>query len=118
MRSSHEDEIEFDLDFELSKLRQQLDQFVIFYYKKTPTLWKKTGGKDRTANAFLFTNESFILNLMMKIFIRGLNDDQVRKDIIKKLVSINCFLKRFYIIAENINRFRDFSSRSHRAGQT
>lgn len=41
----NEDEFDFDLDFELFKLRQQLDQFVIFNYKKPWHFWRKLAVK-------------------------------------------------------------------------
>ena len=96
----------FSFDIKLDDLKQQSDESMTAYYKRTMTLMLKTDAKDRTSNRDLSFLKHSILNIVMKAFVRGLADIDVRKKIIRDYIMIERSLKKLFNLAEDSNKIR------------
>ena len=96
----------FSFDIELDDLKQQFDESMTAYYKRTMTLMLKTDAKNRTSNKNLSSLKHSTLNIVMKAFVKSLADIDVRKKTIRDFIMIERSLKRLFNLAEDSNRVR------------
>ena len=91
----------FSFDVELSDFKQKSIEFILFYYKRIVVLMLKANVRDRISNRKLFSFEHFTLDIIMKIFVKSLSNNNVRKKIIRELIHFDRSLKRLFNLAEN-----------------
>ena len=93
-------------DIELSELKQRPDEPISSYYKRFTALMLRVGARDRPAAglAVLSLLESATLDVIMKAFIKGLFDDEVRKDTIRGLTTTGRSLRGLCTLAEDADR--------------
>lgn len=100
-----EDLSTINFDFELNKLQQQPAESISSYYNRTISLMSTVGARDRLAdNSTLSPLESAILDIIMKAFIKGLANDEIKRDVIKGISIDHRSLRELYTLAENANR--------------
>ena len=96
-------------DIELSRLHQQPDEPLSAYYRRTINLMQRVGAKDRPlgTGVVLIMLESATLNIILRAFIRGFNDMEVRKEAAARgMTATDRFLCGIYHIAEEAERSR------------
>lgn len=94
-------------DVELSDLRQKPDEPLATYYKRITNLMQRVGAKDRPAassGTTLTLLESAMLDTILRAFIRGLIDTNVRKEATRGMASSDRSLKVIYNLAEEARR--------------
>jgi hypothetical protein len=93
-------------DVELNDLRQRPDESLLAYYKRVLCMMQRVGAKDRpTANAgVLSLLESAMLDTILRAFIKGIADEDVRRDSTKMLASSERSLRGVYALAEESRR--------------
>ena len=95
-------------DTELSELRQQ-DESLAAYYKRLTVLMQHVGARDRpvktsTADPPLQMLEAAMLESVMKAFLRGLADPDVRREATRGLATPERSLLGIYNMAEEARR--------------
>ena len=71
-------------DLELSELHQRQDETIDSYYKKVCSLMLRVGARDQPSDpcSELSLLESATLDIIIKAFVKGLADEDVKKDTI------------------------------------
>ena len=90
---------------ELKNFHQTENESLFKYYSKMKTLIHKMKVKKRfSLSEIISLNhiDLMILNTIFKIFLRRLNDADIRRKITKDMNSSNKFLKSLYLLAEKI----------------
>ena len=106
MKSSEVSSISFDT--ELSELKQH-DESLAAYYKRLTVLMQHVGARDRPsqptdANPPLSMLEAAMLESIMKAFLRGLSDPDVRREATRGLASPERSLAGIYNLADEARR--------------
>lgn len=93
-------------DVELADLRQQSDEPLAAYYKRAVSLMQRIGAKDRPQdpNQVLTQLESAMLDNIIKAFIRGLQDIEVKKEATRSSTALLKSLRSVYQAAEEARR--------------
>lgn len=91
-------------DVELAELRQKVDESLANYYKRTLNLITRHGGRDRPANTTLGNWEAATLDTVLRAFIRGISDLDVRREATKGMSMSERSLKSVYTLAEEARR--------------
>ena len=94
-------------DVELADLRQKPEEPLVAYYKRTTSLMQRVGLKDRQVTATLPTLtpvESAMLDTVMRAFIRGLANPEIRKEATRAMASGDRSLRMIYNLAEEARR--------------
>lgn len=73
------------LNQQLSELHQRADETIDAYYKRTCALMLRVGARDRLGEEKLSLLEVSTLDSILKAFIKGLADDNIRRDTIRGL---------------------------------
>ena len=86
---------------ELTELKQQ-DESLSAYYKRVTSMMQRVGAKDRALpGAIPITPlESAMLDTIMRAFLKGLSDPDVRREATRGLASIDKSLRGVYALAE------------------
>ena len=91
-------------DTELGEMKQKPDETINSYHKRLLALMLRYGVKDRPLAGSLSLLESAILDVIMKTFVRGLLDDEVRKETIRGLSAAGRSLRGLCSLAEDADR--------------
>ena len=96
-------------DVELADLRQKPEESLASYYKRTTGLMQRVGLKDRqvaTPNLLptLSPVESAMLDTVMRTFIRGLANPEIRMEATRAMSSGDRSLRMIYNLAEEARR--------------
>lgn len=93
-------------DVELSELKQKEDESLASFYKRVLSLMQRVGARDRpiAGSTALTILESSMLDMILRAFIRGINDLEVRKETIRGMIAIDRSLKNIYQLAEEAKR--------------
>ncbi|MCJ1464755.1 hypothetical protein MMC07_003368 [Pseudocyphellaria aurata] len=94
------------LDFytELNELKQRHDESISSYHKRVSALMLRVGAKYRSTSGTLSLLESATLDVIMKSFVRGLYDNEVRKETIRGLIVTGRSLRGLVSLAEDADR--------------
>ena len=95
------------IDVELSGLKQRTDESLASYYKRVTGLMQRAGARDRAAppgNLPLSPLESTFLDIILRAFIKGIIDPEVRKEATRGMASVDRSLKTIYQLAEEARR--------------
>ena len=87
-------------DMELSELRQRHDESLISYYTRTLNLMQKYGAKDRSSTVILTLAESSLLDTFLRVWIKGLNDQSVKRKAAEGMGNPSRSLRAVYGLAE------------------
>ena len=104
-KSSKVNQISFDS--ELQNLRQKRDEFLLTYYKRVLLMMQRVGAKNRPISGsgiILSFLRMAMLDSIIRAFIRGLIEDQVKLDSTKMLAFSERFLRGVYILVEESRR--------------
>ena len=94
-------------DVELADLRQKPEEPLVAYYKRTTGLMQRVGLKDRqvaTPLPTLTSVESAMLDTVMRAFIRGLANPEIRMEATRAMASGDRSLRMIYNLAEEARR--------------
>ena len=95
-------------DVELSDLHQKPDESLSTYYGRVTSLMRRIGAKDRPASTPSSTPftllESAMLDTILRSFIRGLNDPEIRKEATRGMAPSDRSLRNIYNLAEEARR--------------
>ena len=94
-------------DVELADLRQKPEEPLVAYYKRTTGLMQRVGLKDRqvaTTLPTLTSVESAMLDTVMRAFIRGLINPEIRMEATRAMASGDRSLRMIYNLAEEARR--------------
>lgn len=98
--------ISISFDIELSDLYQKPDELLSIYYDKMISLMRRIDVKDRFTFIFSFTSftllKSAILDIILRSFIRGLNDSKIRKKVTREMAPLNRFLRNIYNLTKKV----------------
>ena len=106
MKSAEVSSVSFDT--ELSELKQH-DESLAAYYKRLTVLMQHVGARDRPyqptdANPPLSLLEAAMLESIMKAFLRGLSDPDVRREATRGLATPDRSLQGIYNLADEARR--------------
>lgn len=76
------------LNQQLSKLHQRADETINAYYKRTCALMLRVGARDRLRDEKLSLLEVSTLDSILKAFMKGLANDNIRRDTIRGLGTV------------------------------
>ena len=96
----------FNFDVELNNFKKKSIQYILLYYKQTVAFILKADVCHRTSNRKLFSFEHFILDIIMKIFVKSLSNNDVRKKIIRELINFDRSLKEVFNLTKNVDRVK------------
>lgn len=89
---------------ELVELHQRFDKSLSAYHKRVIGLISRIEAKDRpplTSSAILFTSlELAMLDIILRAFIRGLNDSSIRQEATREMIFADRSLRNIYSLAE------------------
>ena len=91
-------------DVELAELRQKPDESLVNYYKRVLNLVNRFGGRDRPTTSSLSSWESAMLDTVLRAFLRGIIDLDVRREATKGMGSPERSLRSIYTLAEEARR--------------
>ena len=94
-------------DVELVELRQRDDEFLTDYYKRIIDLMQRINAKNKfvfAAAIILILLEFAMLNIILRAFIRDLLNFEIRKKIIKNMISSNRSLRTIYQLTKKTRR--------------
>lgn len=95
-------------EVELAELHQRPEEPLSAYYKRVCGLMKGVGAKDRPASTpaspGLNPMESAFLDTVLRAFIRGLNDQEIRKEATRGMAQADRSLLGIYSLAEEARR--------------
>lgn len=94
-------------NIELNDLSQKPDESIASYYKRTTGLMQRVGARDRPTNGAYSMMETAILDSVVRAFVKGLHDPEVRRETYKGLEVAQFSLKGVYVQAEEARRTRD-----------
>ena len=87
-------------DLEVSELRQKQNESVSSYYSRALNLMHKYGGKDRSATVVLSSVEALLLDMVLRVWIKGLTDPSIKRNAAKGMGDPNRSLRAVYGLAE------------------
>ena len=115
-----------NFNFKIANLRQLEDKSLLACYERTSNLLTRVGGKDRPRNTQSIATsattttimshtplENAMFDTVLRVFVWGLNDPDVRRDTLKGLVSVDWSLLGPYSIAEECRRVKAECARLH-----
>lgn len=105
IKSSKINQINFDS--ELQNFKQKNDESLLVYYKRILLMMQKIEVKDKSifnSGILLSSLERVMLDFIIRVFIRGLLDDQMRLNLIKMLTFSERFLRGVYILTKKSRR--------------
>lgn len=93
-------------DVEISELRQRSDEALSAYYKRVCNLMQRVGTRDRSTatHSTLTVLESTMLDTILRAFVRGLSDNNIRKEATRGMAATDRSLKSIYNLAEEARR--------------
>ncbi|KAF6238681.1 hypothetical protein HO173_003187 [Letharia columbiana] len=94
-------------DVEIADLHQRPEESLASYFKRVTNLMQRVGIKDRpaaTPSAAFSLLESTMLDTILRAFIRGLNDQEIRKEATRGMASSDRSLHMVYNLAEEARR--------------
>ncbi len=95
-------------EVELAELHQRPNEALSAYYKRVSALMKGVGAKDRPASTpaspGLSPLESAFLDTVLRAFIRGLTDQEIRKEATRGMAQADRSLLGIYSLAEEARR--------------
>lgn len=93
-------------NLELSELHQCHNETISSYYKRVCSLMLRVGARDRPSDTRneLSLLESATLDIILKAFVKGLADEDVKKDTIRGLSIGGCLLRGVCNLAEDALR--------------
>ena len=91
-------------DIELAELHQRTDEPLATYCKRVTNIMQRVGAKDRPTSGTLTLLESAILDTILRAFIRGLTDIEVRREATRGMASSDRSLRSIYNLAEEARR--------------
>lgn len=104
-------------DVELAGLNQRPEESLFPYYKRVAGLMQRIGAKDRPAPTPglhpLTVLESTMLDTILRAFIRGIRDPEIRKEATRGMASPERSLRNIYTLAEEAKRTAEEVSRLH-----
>ena len=94
-----------NFDSEISDLAQDEDEALLAYYRRTLSLLSRIGCRDRPKKVTLMVMEltsleSAMLDTVLRAFVKGLRDGDIRRDALRGLVSQDRSLHAIYSLAE------------------
>lgn len=92
------------VDSEIQDLKQGERESLVAYYQRTAALLRRSGTKDRVPGVKLSLLESNMLDQIMRSFVRGLADEELKKDGMKQIVNPIRSLHQTYQIVEETRR--------------
>ena len=93
-------------NFELQNFKQKSDESLAVYYKRIFCMMQRISAKNRPVleiETFSFL-KSAMLDNVLKSFLKRLFDEDVRKKIIKILISFDKSFREMYVVAKKIRR--------------
>ena len=75
--------------------------FYLSYYKRTSTLLTRIGARDRPSTGSsvgLIILEVGMLDIVMRAFVKGLSDPDVRRDALQGMVTLGRSLQGVYVV--------------------
>lgn len=91
-------------DAELADLRQQSNETVTAYYKRTMSLMQKYGARDRSPSVTLSLAEGSLLDTFLRTWIRGLSDATIKRKCAEVMGTTDRSLRMLYDLAESTRR--------------
>ncbi|KAL8795801.1 MAG: hypothetical protein Q9182_007484 [Xanthomendoza sp. 2 TL-2023] len=98
------DTVAVPFNVELSDLHQKTDDSIQSYYNGTLNLMQRIGAKDHPIDGSYSPLEATVLDNVVRTFVKGLADTDVRRDAYKGLGRHDYSLKGVYIAAEEARR--------------
>ena len=93
-----------NFDTELGEMKQKPNEIINSYHKRLLALMLKYEIKNRLLTENLFFLKFVILNVIMKIFVRDLLNNEVRKKTIRELFAAENFFRRLCSLTKNVNK--------------
>lgn len=98
-------------DLEIAGLRQRSEESLAAYYKRVTSMLQRVGVRDRPAPSSTITSlsavESIMLDMILRAFIRGLLDHNIRVEATRGMASQDRSLRSVYHIAEEARRINE-----------
>ena len=93
-------------DLELSNLHQKEGESISFYYRRVCAFMLRVGAKDKSTDGTFTLSllEAATLDVILKAFVRGLADADIRKDTIRGLNTSGRSLRGVCSLAEDVER--------------
>ena len=93
---------------ELYEFKQSNEKFLISYYKRIAIHMQRINAKNRiiNANISLIVLKIYILNTILKTFIKEISNSKIKKKTIKKIMTTNRFLTNVYQLTKKIKKTR------------
>ena len=95
-------------NIKLVELHQRADKFLSIYYKRVIDLISRIEAKDRSpsiSSAIFFTLLKLaILDIILRAFIRELNNLSIRQKATREIIFANRLLRNIYSLAEEARR--------------
>ena len=89
---------------EISSLKQNHDKSLLLYYQQTLSLLYQIEGKDKTVEGSILIGlsilESVVLDIIIRAFLKGLFDKDVKQSILRVVATSGRLLHSLYIMAE------------------
>ena len=106
--SSREVEVSLiSFEIKLIKLHQRLNELLFIYYKRICNFIKGVSAKNKliSMSAAVFSLfESTMLDIILRSFIRNIDDHEIRKKVIKDMIIIDRFFRFVYNLVEEARR--------------
>ena len=99
--------ISFDVKF--NEFNQWIDELFLTYYQRVIIIMQKIKIKNRIVNINIVSLnllKSIILNIIIKVFIKSLMNNNVRRETTRKLTFINRLLKFVYNLTKKTRRIK------------
>ena len=99
----------FNFDAEMADLRQGPEETLLMYYRRTLGSLQRVGGRDRPLvpspeNPMLSSLESVTLDTVIRSFVRGISDIDVKREAIRGSSVLSRSLQGTYNVAEEARR--------------
>ena len=91
-------------DTKLKEMKQKSNEIINSYHKRFLILMLKYEIKNRFLTENLFFLKFVILNVIMKIFVRGLLNDEIKKKTIRELFAAKKFFRKLCSLTKNVDR--------------
>ena len=93
---------------ELYEFKQSDKESLIAYYKRVTIHMQKIDARDRVvdANTFLIVLKVYILDTILRVFIKEISDSKIKKKTIKRMMTTNRSLTKIYQLAKKVRRTR------------
>lgn len=89
---------------DLDSLKQKSEESLIEYYNRVKGMMERVGAKDSNASNTLSFSERTLLNGILKAFVYGISNSEVRKEAARELASSEASLRSLHLAAEGANR--------------